>query len=278
MLSFFNKIFRNKTTIFQDYYNFFKHSELNRILATEGYLKTGILNKDAIKKIQNKIEFETPMYEMAESTGYIEGVCIEDKKIRRDLDEMLRFIISPFLDKIMHNYKSILYTAIVKDSDKNSNIDLHQDWSLTDERKFPSLTLWMPLVDSSEENGTIYLVPKSHKKYNNIRGGTIPFVFSEKEKDNLLKQMIPIKVNAGEVVLFNQRIVHYSPPNLSSAKRVSVLASLLPNVADTIQYFKREDEIVEMYKMNDDFFLDFNDFLLEKDFKPIGEKIKELNL
>jgi ectoine hydroxylase-related dioxygenase (phytanoyl-CoA dioxygenase family) len=104
----------------------------------------------------------------------------------------------------------------------------HQDKSYwPDANSNPVITVWIPLVDSTHENGCLHLIPGTHKKRAVAHGqesysGTsyleLPGEYIERRK----REIIALPMKAGSAVLFNDRLIHSSTPNNSNGVRWSV--------------------------------------------------------
>lgn len=104
----------------------------------------------------------------------------------------------------------------------------HQDKSYwPDASANPVITVWIPLVDSTPENGCLQLISQTHKKpviqhsSEDADGKgflTLPSEYVVERK----KEIVSLPVKAGSAVLFNDRLVHGSTPNNSDHVRWSV--------------------------------------------------------
>jgi len=54
---------------------------------------------------------------------------------------------------------------------------VHQDMTLVDESKFSGINIWVPLVDLTEKNGVLQVLPGSHRIFPRYRGSTIPGIY-----------------------------------------------------------------------------------------------------
>ncbi len=91
----------------------------------------------------------------------------------------------------------------------------------------PVITVWIPLVDATLENGCLHLIPRTHEKkavvhdrenHSGTGYTTMPEDYIEKRK----KEIIALPMKAGSAVLFNDRLIHSSTPNNSQHVRWSV--------------------------------------------------------
>ena len=104
----------------------------------------------------------------------------------------------------------------------------HQDKSYwPDANANPVITVWIPLVDATLENGCLHLIPRTHRKravkhgaetYSGTGFLELPPEYIEKRK----KEIIALPMKAGSAVLFNDRLIHSSTPNNSDHVRWSV--------------------------------------------------------
>ncbi|MEK3914652.1 phytanoyl-CoA dioxygenase family protein [Paenibacillus sp. FSL H7-0331] len=102
----------------------------------------------------------------------------------------------------------------------------HQDKSYwPDANANPVITVWISLVDATEENGCLHIKPRTHKKrvlkwHRESATGTGYTALSEKQLGTTPTVILPVK--AGSAILFNDRCLHMSTPNLSKSVRWSV--------------------------------------------------------
>jgi phytanoyl-CoA hydroxylase len=91
----------------------------------------------------------------------------------------------------------------------------------------PVITVWIPLVDSTLENGCLHLIPGTHTKpavahgsesYSGTKYLELPAAYIERRK----REILALPMRAGSAVLFNDRLIHSSTPNNSRAVRWSV--------------------------------------------------------
>lgn len=104
----------------------------------------------------------------------------------------------------------------------------HQDKSYwPDANANPVITVWIPLVDSTLENGCLHLIPRTHKKRVEPHGketysGTGYTALPDSYIETRQREIVALPMSAGSAVLFNDRLIHSSTPNRSNGVRWSV--------------------------------------------------------
>ena len=128
----------------------------------------------------------------------------------------------------------------IKEASDPAYVSWHQDstyWGLS---KPDVVTAWIALSESNESNGAMQVVPGTHLL------DQIPHkdTFS---KDNLLTrgqevavevdpaQAVSINLRAGEMSLHHVRIIHGSPPNVSSQRRIGFAIRYIPTYVRQIE-------------------------------------------
>jgi non-heme Fe2+,alpha-ketoglutarate-dependent halogenase len=104
----------------------------------------------------------------------------------------------------------------------------HQDGVHSGWHKSPSVSAWIAIVDATPENGCRQVIPGSHRsgraahaeidRENSLFG---PGAEIEAEVDK--SQAVCVALAAGETSFHHSSIVHGSPPNRSSQKRISLI-------------------------------------------------------
>jgi ectoine hydroxylase-related dioxygenase (phytanoyl-CoA dioxygenase family) len=129
----------------------------------------------------------------------------------------------------------------------DGEIEVHQDFSHVDEKLYTAFNLWCPLQDTDPANGGFFLIRKSNKLINSYRSATIPHNLTH--YNELFKKMMePIAVKAGQGLLFDHRLFHYSSPNTSNRARVAVQMVVIPAAATPVFY--QYDPVRDPYKLN----------------------------
>ncbi len=103
----------------------------------------------------------------------------------------------------------------------------HQDKSYwPDANSNPVVTVWIPLVDSTLENGCLHILPRTHRRrllshHRETYSGT---GYTETDERHLRgrQRAVALPLGAGGAIVFNDRCLHMSTPNNSATVRWSV--------------------------------------------------------
>lgn len=102
----------------------------------------------------------------------------------------------------------------------------HQDKSYwPDANSNPVITVWIPLVDSNLVNGCLHIWPRTHKNrllswHADTHTGT---GYTELDDEHVKDaRAVPLPLDAGGAILFNDRCIHMSTPNNANTVRWSV--------------------------------------------------------
>ena len=102
----------------------------------------------------------------------------------------------------------------------------HQDKSYwPDANANPVITVWIPLVDATLENGCLHIWPRTHtSRVLSFHAETYTGTAYTEIDDEHLKtiEAVPLPLEAGGAILFNDRCIHSSTPNNSDRVRWSV--------------------------------------------------------
>lgn len=146
----------------------------------------------------------------------------------------------------------------------------HQDWNIVDEEKFRSFNIWVPLVDLTDDNGVICIVPGSHIWQRTYRSANIPSVYRDREAE-FWKTMQRLYMKAGEALIYDHRLIHASGANTTDEIRLACVYGIIPDSADMFYYHQKDPETIEVYKSNPEFFLYGNIFEGPKGLEKAGE-------
>lgn len=241
---------------------------LDRSLMEDGIVKVK-LNEFNPEIATSFLQENVAEYPESFASSFYGSFLDSDIELKRKISGGLSQLIDPIVDPLFLNQRTLSYFFIVKGKGKDSEVNLHQDWSIVDERKYRGFTLWIPLIDSTAENGTLYAIKGSHNLPLNIRGGSIPSKYPASVSKELFSILSPYVVNIGEALIFDSRLLHYSPPNNSHSIRTSIITNIIPREAQTISFVQEEmdgNQEIFSYSVPFDFYIDYDDFLNEKNF------------
>jgi len=236
----------------------FKREETEREFEELGYVVLDGINKAIFPQIQN-LYGETKGLSGLDSNFYT-SIWSDNIAYKEKVDKALKGILSPFLDKHLKDYKMIFSNFMVKKSAYSSSLQPHQDWSFVREPQHESITVWIPLMDVSEENGALEVLPKSNKLENYKRARFMDSPFSAHNQfieENLMKS---IPLQKGEALFVNSRTIHASPDNLSGVERVAVSVVVCPKDAPLVHYLDSGQLGIKELEIEADFFIKYSCF------------------
>ncbi len=102
-------------------------------------------------------------------------------------------------------------------------VSMHQDQPFFPHRDHSLVAAFMPMVDTTPDNGALHVVPGSHKlgpieHFPDGNGG-----FRLKPDEWPLSRGTTVMARAGDVLFFNYLTVHGSSPNYSDARRTALI-------------------------------------------------------
>lgn len=209
-------------------------------------------------------------YEITYDFTFIDRNPEHKKQVLKIIDEVFR----PHYEKILDQYKPIIANYIRKESE-TGEVPMHQNWAFADERKCNTVSIWVPLVDSHRGNGALEVVPKSHKRFGELRGPMIPWELEGIKEEIIKNDLVTCDIKAGEAIILDDSIVHYSHPNTTKDLRIAIQLILIPNEEPAIHYHmnpSESSEQVNVLEVDTEFFMNFNPWKQPDHFKKTGER------
>ena len=242
----------------------FKEEKHQAQFEQDGYIILPFYTEDEIKELTDLYKRLHPKDEV----GFFPSTFSSDRNYRIEADKGVRRICERSIAAYFHDIKVMCGSFIVKTPVPESAMCVHQDMTLVDESKYTGINIWVPLIDLNDENGTLEVLPRSHRIFPTYRSSSIPEFFGACAEDvkPYMKKVYP---KAGEAVIFDQSIIHYSQANRSNDIRIVTNTYFTHKDAtfQTCYWQESYGNKVELFEQGDSFMTDFEQF---------GENIHDL--
>jgi len=187
------------------------------------------------------------------------SLLITDAAARGRVHRAVAAVLAPALSHVLSGYRSVFCGFAVKAPCTNGGeMPLHQDISFSRPEGRPAVSVWAPLVEVSDLNGCLVLVPGSHLVNTGARapGSTSAADSMQAYAQAGLLHELPMR--PGEAVVMDQRLLHASPGNRSNAVRAVATAVAIP-AEEALRYYHRSVvdgvALLEGFVVDDDFYL-----------------------
>lgn len=247
---------------------FINSEDLTNVIHEIGHVIAGRITEDQLSELKD-LYAKLHNFQQQEG-GMFYSVYSKDIVYRKRVNDEIQRILQPIYDMLFHDYKTVINSYIVKISGPESEFSLHQDSTGLDEMKYSCLSVWIPLQDTNLSNGCLSVVPHSHKMFSPYRGISFPQQF-EKISNTVHRYLQPIDMKAGEILLFDNRLVHTSGVNSSGVDRAVVMSGIFPSEAKIISCYKDtavENSPIEIIEQADDFLITFENFFHDCTCRP----------
>lgn len=230
-----------------------KDKKIEKQLQLYGYATIPFLDHLQINQLLNIYQqFVKKSDNVFYSTSFDSDV--EQKiKIQNEIQNIIQSRVDDFFDDI----ETLGAGFLVKKNTQNSSMPIHQDWTIVDEEKYQSYTIWIPLQDVDKYNGALQVIEGSHQFTKEVRSPTFESAF-EQIKDDIQKDLKPIPLKKGEAIIFSHALLHASFANNSENSRVAVTYGFIPKKAQLCFYHKSDNNNLDKYKVDTNFFLKYN--------------------
>lgn len=146
-------------------------------------------------------------------------------------DSRLVDILKPVMPHgVMFLSDKIVYKAADKAFPTPWHIDAYY-WRNTR----PKLSVWIPLDDATAENGTLTVVPGSHKRDWRMVKLSLPsgeFGMGITDGEWKAGDVVTCNIKRGTAIVFSDRLVHGSTPNIAGKDRYAIISTYHAPAAD----------------------------------------------
>lgn len=231
----------------------FADEELERAFQRDGFVVFPLLAESAVLRLLALWEEHAPtrldgIYSNVQNGGGDANVEISEE------------IISVFRqagDRSFGEARLPSATFLVKGTGPASDSKLHQDYNNVDEGVAHSATIWVPLVDVSDENGALRVLRGSHEWFQTARAVTLPSAYFPIDAEiRSLTELVEIP--AGHALAYAHALFHGSAPNRTTTVRPAAVAGLIPAEVRHLHYWRPDgiDEgLVEELHIDGSFYL-----------------------
>lgn len=236
----------------------------------KGYVKIQLFNQEEIQALNDFYRSLKPndrFNTQEKNVKYHFSFLDTNKEYKNMVFDQLSAKFQPKMDVILQNYEPLVINFVQKEPGMGE-VPIHQNWNFVDETKYVSLSIWCPLVNVAEVNGTLEVIEGTHNIFRNIlRSPSIPWFFNGYEKHLIKNYCKPIEVKTGEVLFFDDSIIHYSKPNNGTYNRLVIQVIAKPKEVQAKHYYMNKKLLgFEMEEMDVDknFFLNFKYHITDK--------------
>ena len=231
-----------------------RDTALQNLFERDGFVIVPFLEKEHVAQL---LSFYDSL-EHEKTFGFHCTIHSQRVDYRRKVSDGINQLFNKLAHQYLEKYKPIFSNFTVKEARPDSEFDIHLDWTMVDENRYSSVTIWSPLHDITESNSYLWVLKGSHKFGFTIRGGpglrlqtAQPLPLTEEDKfDRLI-----VKLKAGTALIYDHRVFHGSPPNISSQRRIAINYTMIPEETQSWHYHFLQDDLVEIFEVDPDFYI-----------------------
>lgn len=231
--------------------------ELDRQLAIEGYVVIDLLDDATLAELR---ELAEGLY-VDDRHGFHASNLSGSHDYRRAVAREATPVIARAAAGLFVDHEAYTASLLMKWPDEDSAFHSHQDWTMVDESRYRTVNVWCPLDDTSVDNGTLRVVPGSHRLLDAVRCSPMPPSGYQNPGWQVgWQEMLPIEVRAGQVVVFDHAVLHSSGPNTTDSPRMAVAAAFKPREASLFHWYLPDpgSTTLERFRIDADFFADID--------------------
>lgn len=193
---------------------------------------------------------------------------------KRSAHQLIHSIFAPHAAHYLNGYKILNCNFYVKPP-HTGEFAIHQNWPAIADLNDTTVTIWCPLVDVVETNGALQFVEGSHKLLPHVEGPNCAGYFRDFREALIRKYLTPIPMSAGEALIFDDGLIHWSANNDSDAARIAIQILCVPADAQPVFFFcdPKAPDRFELIAVDSEFFIatDFTDlFTRRPEWKSLG--------
>lgn len=240
----------------------FHQEDHQELFLEKGFVIVDMLSPEEVDKILKELAEMRPHDNFSPDDRPSTYHCTfldTNEAYKRQANQLIADTFQPHIDKYVNAFRILNGNFYIKPPGKGT-FEIHQNWTHNNEHKYTTLTVWCPLLDVSKENGTLEVVPGSHKIVPDIATVNVPYYFHNFEQALIDKYLMPVHLKAGQAIIFDDGLIHYSSQNKSDQPRSAIQIETIPIEMTPVYYHLDEEnpKSFEVFEVDFDFFIKGN--------------------
>lgn len=241
----------------------FRSPEHEKFFRKNGYVLIDLIPQETIEKIKAAFAELKPDDNFSPTPGVYTSQTYHctflDTNIeyKKQVNRLFTECLMPFVNTVLNDFKMLNGSFYVKPVGKG-HLEIHENWCHLLDLSETTVTAWFPIIDVNKTNGTIHIIPGSHKLVPSIATLNGVTYFHDFEEELVRDYFEPVEMKPGECIIFDDTLLHYSPDNFSQEVRPAIQIELLPARLQPIMYQVNEQKHpgeLEVFEVAPDFFL-----------------------
>lgn len=236
---------------------FFVDARIESLIERQGYAVVPFASAQHIAELKNYY-LQLPA---AQAKGTHVTMFNPSESYRSAVDEKIKAVCGAAAESVLRGYRPLYANFMIKERGPEGDFPVHQDWTYVDEHFHSSYAFWIPMQDTDHANGTLHVVPYSHHFLTALRGPHVREPYQRISAFIKEKYGVPVPLKAGEALMWDHRLIHYSLPNISSAPRLAFTLIMVPTGVEVFHCFGVPHENyteIEKFAVDTDFFMRYS--------------------
>lgn len=235
----------------------FKNDEINRAISENGFAIVPFANEDTMQELYSFYKtLQNP-----DAKGTYVTMFNPSAAYRTAIDTKIKQLCGNTVTDLMNGYRVLYSNFMVKQPGPEGDFPVHQDWTYVDESKHTSIAFWIPLQDVDADNGALHVVKGSHKFITALRGPYVHEPFGGMSQ--LIKSEFAqaVKLKAGEALVWDHRLIHFSLPNVSAVPRMAFTLIAVPEQVQALHCYSIPNTggtSVQKYAVDTNFYMNYS--------------------
>lgn len=197
----------------------FRDAHLQKDFETNGYVVLNFLNPSEVDTLQQAYN---NLPAAMGTPAFASTIMSPDATYRDKVSVIIKDSFKRALNDTFKNTHLLLGNFNLKYANSpRGTVQMHQDPSFLNESMYTAMVIWVPLIDTTPQNGAIQVIPGSHTIIKQPRCGGRPFPFTDLEQPLLQQFGRQLLMQAGQAYIASPALFHASPPNVSSQSRIA---------------------------------------------------------
>jgi len=193
--------------------------------------------------------------DLPEDHGFYVSVRDDCGPVAATVDRRVKEALGPALARRFPDHRPLM-VAVTSKGTSPGGVHFHHDVTYNDERLGRPLFLWCPLVDVGPGEGSLWVVPGSHRWHRRARPTRRRGrpVVTERFQRSLAAAAQEVPLWAGDALAFDGGVLHGSPPTGPPTGRPAVTIALIPRSAPAATLHEETDGTLRGFLVPDDYF------------------------